>query len=93
MRRLVFYSAKLYSSRILLMGNCHSFLSPSPGLADIEITNLAFGCNLAEDNNVTRTDTSTLIFLHSMSTGLWISVRSKASTADRLKSEDLGISV
>jgi hypothetical protein len=68
-------------------------LSPSPGLADIEITNLAFGCNLAEDNNVTRTDISTLIFLHSMSFGLWISVCSKASTAGRLKSEDLGISV
>jgi hypothetical protein len=37
-----------------------SFLSLSlslpPGLADIEITNLAFGCNMAEDNNVTRTD-------------------------------------
>lgn len=45
----------LYSVWTCLMGNCHPLPHPfslSPGLADIEITNLAFGCNLAEDNNV-----------------------------------------
>jgi hypothetical protein len=45
----------LYVVWTCLLGNYHPLLRPfslSPGLADVEITNLAFGCNMAEDNNV-----------------------------------------